>query len=174
MVRYMRAQPRCTFHLVISLLAANLPFSQVTAGCEPADVSSISPYSNGTGYTLTGTWSGCSATFEIPSSSPIQFAAEPLLLSTCSPTSEILIGGAPEPQYQPIVFFIFDSTPTSTGGVNSALSFCKPSMKVYNVDVTMDLVTLDLMSVTITGNYTGDNDVTGGAMKGRAMNGFIY
>ena len=166
--------------LLLPLLTTHFR-SQMESGCEPADVPALTPYANGTGYTLTGTWSGCSATFEIPSSSPIQFAAEPLLLSTCAPTSEILPGAPQEPQFLPIVFFVYDATGTggnvaggsvSSGNANAAMAFCKPSMKIYYVDVQVDLVTQALLSVTITGNYTGVNDVTGGTLQGRPLNGY--
>ena len=94
-----------------------------------------------------------------------------------------MAGGVPEPQFQPIVFYLFDSTVANTGsngggvaggqGVpNAVMAFCQPKLKIYYVNAAVDLTTKLVKSVEVTIPYPGINDVTAGTVKGRAFNGY--
>jgi hypothetical protein len=70
------------------------------------------------------------------------------------------------------MFWIFTADPTAANGVKyDSMTFCQPTLEMYEVEATVDLATGSLLDTKVMSNFTGTNNVTGDPINGQALNG---
>jgi hypothetical protein len=75
------------------------------------------------------------------------------------------------PELQPVMLWFFNANVNEQH--TGAVVFCKPTIKVSNVQANITIANMTLSDIKVLGGYTADNNVTGGTNQGRAYNGCL-
>lgn len=76
------------------------------------------------------------------------------------------------PNFQPVVFWFWHVKGDTSSEVRTV--FCNPTMQLFNVNATADLNNGGLTTVTILGNFTASNNLTGSPLNGIPYNALIF
>ena len=106
---------------------------------------------------------GCraKATFLL-SDSDQQYGSAPGIPATCG------MGNSTFDQFFPVMFWYFLAAQNQSRAV-----ICRPTLQVFNAEVTLDLTNFQLSNVTLIDSYTKPNNVSGGELNGRAFNACV-
>lgn len=132
-----------------------------TANCQPADTVFLnSAVPIGTNMTITGTWDGCTVTFGANHTGVDGYGVQPLI--NCATHPE------PAP-FRPVLFWVYSADLDKVD-----LTFCQPTIDVWNVVAQASLVTGDIMNVTLVDQNVPPNNITGTPINGVPFNGVEF
>jgi hypothetical protein len=144
---------------------ANTTAVKTMANCVAVNVT-MQKHEDGTGWTNSVNHNGCTATFNVDTSSRILFGTD---LPNCTTTFS--------PAYSPVVFWYFSYIPAA----RAALTFCSPSLSFWEVNVGVDIATGNVTKITELRPFTSSSpfsstsaNVTGGPLNSRAYNGVQF
>lgn len=163
------------FHLPLDIATNGTVSANTTAilsdpGCRGPDQSvQMSQHTDGTGWTNSATFSGCTYSWTVDKSSQHLFGAQ--VMTPCSAFNTSV-------EFMPVIFWFFTYEPTAMASV----TMCAPSIALHNVAVTVDLSTSNLTSVQTLGdvvpgqgNFTQHaGNLTGAPLNGQAYNGLNW
>jgi hypothetical protein len=132
-----------------------------TVNCAIPSETSINS-SNATNWTVSATSAdGCTvnASFN-PSASGQQYGVENVPNCGFNTT---------DPTFQPVLFWFWQQEPSAFAGV-----FCEPHIGLFDITASASLNNGTLTGVTVIGNYTGANNVTGPPLNGIPYNGLFF
>ena len=129
----------------------------------------MSQHTDGTGWTNSATFSGCTYSWTVDKSSQHLFGAQ--VMTPCSAFNTTV-------EFMPVIFWFFTYEPTAMASV----TMCAPSIALHNVAVTVDLSTSNLTSVQTLGNVVPGQgnftqhagNLTGAPLNGQAYNGLNW
>ncbi|EPQ53464.1 hypothetical protein GLOTRDRAFT_78464 [Gloeophyllum trabeum ATCC 11539] len=137
-------------------------------GCQPAQSIQMTHNTNNDTWTISADYPGCPYTWDVSRVAENLFGVAP-----CN------VPGDTTPDFlRPVLFWYFTYVPSAM----SSITFCKPTISLYNVAVTVDLASGNLTSVTQLsplkvgqGNFTAyAGNITGSPLNGAAYNGIAY
>ncbi|KAF8521330.1 hypothetical protein JB92DRAFT_2785803 [Gautieria morchelliformis] len=144
---------------------ANTTGVRSNSNCKAGESGSIVPFTNETGFTMSGTSNGCSVTIPTPSNSSLQYGVEVVTCPNSPP---------PDP-FKPVVFWTLAQSSQSATPAFS-LVYCTPTIELFNAAVSVALQSGNLLNATIASNFTQSSNLTdpNGLIQGRAMNGVAF
>ncbi|EKM51190.1 uncharacterized protein PHACADRAFT_200015 [Phanerochaete carnosa HHB-10118-sp] len=124
--------------------------------------------SNASDFTITATdKDGCTsvASFD-PSSADQQYGTSQAYPGTCGldPTLDV--------SFSPLVFWFFHTANNGTPQAQAVM--CRPSIQLYNVDVSVYLTNNSLTDATVLNNFTSPNNITGAPLNGKIYNAVLF
>lgn len=126
------------------------------SNCHKSDRFDLSRGGTQGSFAVTGTWQGCSASFNIESSATDQFG---VTTASC--------GNDPADPFKAVVFWFY-----SPQAQTASLMFCQPTIQVFNVLAEAELNgDRKMLNVTLVDQNVAANNVTGAPQNGRAFNG---
>lgn len=123
------------------------------SNCQPADTQVVVDGDlGGTGVgssnlTIQGSWSGCNVSFTVPDTEQDQYGVLPLADCAQFPLP---------PQYQPVIFWFY-----SFQEKLPSLTFCQPSLQLWNVVAGVDMQTGLVNNVTLLNENVPPSNVSG-------------
>jgi hypothetical protein len=127
-------------------------------------------FPGGGGWTNNATFNGCTFSYSVTQTTAHLFGTS--VMPDCSNT------GTPE-YFRPVVlwFFTYETTPPQ-----GSATFCSPTISLWDVTVTVDIATGNLLSVVEIGPFNTSTspfaslagNVTGPPLNGRAYNGIAF
>ncbi|CAL1702679.1 unnamed protein product [Somion occarium] len=109
---------------------------------------------------------GCRAVVSFdPASADQQYGSAPAMPTTCGMDNNTA------QEFLPVMFWFFHLSDSNRPQARAVI--CRPTLGVFNAEVTLNLNNLTLANVTLLDQYTVANNVTGGDLNGRAFNGVL-
>ncbi|KDQ60228.1 hypothetical protein JAAARDRAFT_32601 [Jaapia argillacea MUCL 33604] len=141
-----------------------------TPNCQAATSVNMTKTGSG-GWLNSATFPGCDYSWTVANVSENLFGVD-----LCSNSASA--SGTVPPYFSPVVFWFFTYTPTAAASV----TYCAPTISLWDVEVEVDIVTGNLTSVTTldqfnsqTSNFSSlSGNVTGAPMYGQAYNGIKF
>ncbi|KAG8930140.1 hypothetical protein FRC02_004579 [Tulasnella sp. 418] len=138
---------------------------QTTTGCgraETLNLSGATGTQTGGSMTISGTWRGCTIRFDIPNAGMDQFGVTEV--SSCTGSNANIAN-----PFKPVLFWFYSKD------LNQAsLTFCQPTIKLFNVVVEASLQTKLMTNITIVDENVAANNVSGNPQNGLAFNGVAF
>ncbi|KZT22786.1 hypothetical protein NEOLEDRAFT_1137597 [Neolentinus lepideus HHB14362 ss-1] len=155
------------FQLPTNLATNGTVYANTTAvlsdpGCQPPTQNLQMTYNtNNETWTIVADQPGCPFTWNVAKVAQYLFGVAP-----CPDTGD----GTPDYQ-RPVLFWYFTYVPSA----NASITFCKPSISLWDVAATVDLASGNLTSVTtLSPVQAAGNNITGAPLNGKAYNGIAY
>ncbi|KAH7906363.1 hypothetical protein BJ138DRAFT_1162777 [Hygrophoropsis aurantiaca] len=145
-------------------LAINTTGVQTKVNCANAASVVLNPLAN-SDFTLTSTSStGCAASVLFNSTVASQQYGV-INTPNCAASGQDIA-------FQPVMFWFFHLN--TNNEPEGAAVFCRPTIGVYNAEVSMNLNNGSLGNVTMLSSYVPANNVTGSPLNGQAYNGVTF
>ncbi|KAG9022031.1 hypothetical protein FRB95_000958 [Tulasnella sp. JGI-2019a] len=121
---------------------------ETTSNCELADSQNVIDDDTGSGnITVLGSWSGCNVSFQVTDTESDQYGVRPL--DNCQVFLQ-------PPPYQPVIFYAYSFEKRM-----ARLTFCQPSIQLYNLVAGVDMHTGLINNVSLIDQNVPQSNVSG-------------
>lgn len=138
-------------------VSVNTVATQTDTRCSAVDTIT----QQGTSSSWTGSYDGCTASFSIQSNDTTETNFGVVRVDNCA-----VNGATPSDAFKPVMFWFYGPQG------QTAMTFCSPTIKAFNVNATLTLFNNTLTNVTVLSDYDTTSNVTSGPpLNGLALNG---